>query len=370
MTAALSLSAELPRVYLTGPIAVGDEPARGGFQACNRRTIAALRQRGIDVTPLPYPHPRARGLRKLLEYASGFLLLYLRVLGCESGSIVHVTAVGRHFIYLEFLLVWLARLAGCRVVYDVRAGGARAKYERATALFRFFFERTLRAADHLMVEGQAFQDFIEAVAGRRPVYLPNHLDTSTIAARDRVDPRPDAPTIVYVGRVVPEKGVETILHAGRLLRQAGIATSIRIVGEGDAGYIASLRARYADVDAAWPGPLAPAAVLDTMRHGHFFVFPTRHFSEGQSNALTEAMACGLVPIVSQHGFNEAVAGDAGVALPKDAVAADYARAVEHVWRTPAWEAMSRLAEARARHLYSTPAVVATLLDEYRLLVAS
>ena len=45
-----------------------------------------------------------------------------------------------------------------------------------------------------------------------------------------------------------------------------------------------------------------------MNTSHFFLFPSQNKFEGHSNALTEAMAFGLVPITSNYGFNKTVVG--------------------------------------------------------------
>ena len=188
MTAAPPRTApDLPRIYITGPIASVGEAARGGFQACNRRTIDALGALGVDVQALPYPHPKVRGWRKMAEYMGGFLALYGRVLRCRRGSVLHITSVGAHFIYNEWPLVQLARLRGCKVIFDVRAGAARMLYERGSAMFRRVYRRTLLDADEVMVEGEAFVPFLGGLLGRAPVYLPNHLDVEHVPARGAGD---------------------------------------------------------------------------------------------------------------------------------------------------------------------------------------
>jgi glycosyltransferase involved in cell wall biosynthesis len=114
----------------------------------------------------------------------------------------------------------------------------------------------------------------------------------------------------------------------------------------------------------WAGALPGARIMELLREAHFFVFPTRHIGEGQSNALTEAMACGCVPIASRHGFNEAVIGDAALTLPVDAIAATYADVVESIWPTR-WAELSQRMQRRVRERFSTTAAVRTLLGVYR-----
>jgi glycosyltransferase involved in cell wall biosynthesis len=361
---AMEDAAPLPRVYLCGPIAEAGAAARGGYQACNRRSIEALRHAGVDVVALPYPHPHARGWRKHVEYALGFLRLYGRMLGCERGSILHLTALAVHFVYNEWPLLQLARLRGLRIVYDLRAGAGQAQYEARSACYRWAFRSCLQAAHELMVEGEALRPFVERLARRTPVHLPNHIDTDALPWRDTTAALPAAPTIAYVGRIVAEKGIETVLETAGLLRRGGLEVRLLVAGDGDPGYLHRLREASSELDVRWLGPLSSVAVLALWREAHFFVFPTRHVGEGQSNALTEAMACGCVPLASRHGFNAAVIGDAALTLPVDAAARAYVDALQGLW-PERWALLSERMQRRARENFSTAAVVATLLAVYR-----
>lgn len=354
----------LPRVCLCGPIAEAGAAARGGYQACNRRSIEALRHAGIEVVALPYPHPHARGWRKQIEYALGFLRLYGRVLGCERGAILHLTALAAHFVYNEWPLLQLARLRGLRIVYDLRAGAGQTQYEARGAFYGWTFRSCLRSAHELLVEGEALRPFIERVARRAPLHLPNHIDTDVLPWRRTTSALPAAPTIAYVGRIVAEKGIETVLETARLLRRRGLEVRLLVAGDGDADYLNRLHEMSREIEVRWLGPLSSMAVLALWREAHFFVFPTRHVGEGQSNALTEAMACGCVPIASRHGFNQAVIGAAELTLPSDADAAAYAAAVRQLWPA-AWPALSLRVQQRARDRFSTATALRTLLGVYR-----
>jgi len=42
---------------------------------------------------------------------------------------------------------------------------------------------------------------------------------------------------------------------------------------------------------------------------HFFLYPSTNPTEGHSNALTEAMAFGVIPVASDAGFNRQVVGN-------------------------------------------------------------
>ncbi len=370
----------LPRIYLCGPIAGVGEPARGGFQACNRRTIDALRLRGVDVVELPFPHPKVGGWRKWVQYATGFLALYARVLRCERGSIFHLTALGSHFTWFVWPLAQCARLAGCTLVFDIRAGVAQRNYDAGGALFRAVYAHSLRSADEVMVEGETYLPFVTAIVGRTPYYLANHIDVEALPARQApgsVAARlPEAPaprrvlTIVHVGRLVPEKGIGIVVDACLALQAAGEAVRLRVAGAGEPAYLEQLRAQARDLDVQWLGPQPSAKVLELFAEADVFLFPTSHHGEGQSNALTEALACGCVPIASAHGFNAEVIGTAGVTLPPGSPAQAYADAVRHLWHTPgAWDEASRAARQRAGERFATGPVVERLVDQYRRLAA-
>jgi glycosyltransferase involved in cell wall biosynthesis len=363
-------ASDLPPIYLCGPIAAAGEAARGGYQACNRRTIEALRAAGANVRELPFPHPRARGMKKMVQYAVGFLALYGRVLRCPPRSILHLTALSVHFIYLEWVLMRLARWRGCRLLFDLRAGAGLINYNERTAVYRRTFDATVRCADRCLVEGAELVPFVSRSSGLPTFHFPNHLDTEAIPPRHD-ESLPPFPTVAYAGRIVPEKGVEVLLDACRVMHSLGMAPHVRIAGDGDTAYLDRLRKRYTDLSVEWLGPLPPEQVLALFSSAHFFIFPTQHFGEGQSNALTEALASGCVPIVSRHGFNASVVGATGVVLEPAASPEEYAAQVADIWRNPErWRQLSLAARSSASTAFDTKPVVRSLLTHYRAVMQS
>lgn len=354
----------LPRIYLCGPIAEPGKPARGGFQACNRRTVDALVARGLDVVALAYPEPQTHSVRKLIDYFAGFARLASGVVSCRRSSIFHMTGVHGRLVYAELVLILLARLRGCRCIYDVRAGSAPTHYRRRGPLFRLSFRAALRRTDLLLVEGEELVEFVESVTGRTPAVFPNHVDPNAIP------PRPDfplasLPVVAYAGAVRPEKGVRTLLEACRLLGRAGLPVEVRVAGTGAEPFVDELRDDYEDLGVAWEGAIGSGDVLAMFGGAHFFLFPTSHVGEGQSNALTEAMACGCVPIASEHGFNVSVIGDCGRLLPPQARASDYADALQAIWSSGSWGSLSQRARQRIRDRFSSPRVIDGLIAHYR-----
>lgn len=353
-------------IFFCGPIPRPGATPVGGYEACNRRTIDALREGGARVHDLYYPQPSGGKFAKLGGYLSGFAGL-LRQLGAARGQIFHLTGLYKHFVLAEILLLRRARRSGLRTIYDIRAGSMHKHYARLGPVYRWLFRQLLRSADLVMIEGLDYAPFVEQVTARAAYYLPNHIKAEGIPARP-ADAAPAPLRLIYVGRVNLEKGVETALQSARELRRRGIDCEIAIAGPADPALQQRLQADYPDSGALWLGSLPSAQVLAELGRSHIFLFATRHPGEGHSNALTEAMAMGCVPVASDNGFNRSVIGDAGRVLALDATAAQYADAIETLWSQGQWAGLSQAAMARTKELYSTEQAVSRLQATYLALL--
>lgn len=352
-------------IYLCGPLAPEGQPPNGGYAAANARTLAALRSQQRSVQAMPYPAPVGGGLAKLLGYVSGFRRL-LRQLELQAPGVLHITGLYKQFVLPELLLLRKARRLGYLTVYDIRAGSMLLYYQRLGAVYQALFRRVLREADRVMVEGREYESFVQQLTGQAPFYFPNHVELASLADRTS-PPAGESPVLIYVGRVNLDKGIATLLEAARVLGKRGSPVRVWIVGPAEAALQQALARDYPDVDAQWLGSRSSQAVLDLLAQAHFFIFPTRHRGEGHSNALTEAMSMGCVPLASKNGFNASVIDDAGIILPLEADGAAYASAVSDIWSQGRWLALSLKARARAQAHYGSPAVIGRLQDEYRML---
>jgi glycosyltransferase involved in cell wall biosynthesis len=365
-----STTPKIGPVYLCGPIAEAQAAARGGYQACNRRTIHALREIGVTVETLPYPQPEGKGLDKLLAYLTGFVRLLVRVTGLPQAAIVHITGLYKQFIYIEWIIVQIARLRRCRVMYDIRAGSMLRHFTTRTSIYRATFASVLRSADVVAIEGELYRPLVERITGRPALYLPNHVDSSFSPNLERVAPIGANVKLAYVGRVAPEKGIEVALETVQALRRADVLATATVMGSGEPRYIGRMRKRFGECHVEWTGALDQAGVLARLATAHFFIFPTAHSGEGHSNALTEAMLAGCVPIVSDCGFNRQVVGPSGLVLPVGATSDDYADTVKKVIESATWLVLSTRTSARCRELFSSARVVQVLVGSYRSLQAT
>lgn len=358
----------MPRIAFAGPIADESKPAKGGFEAANRRTIDLLRDHGVKVLELPYPAPRGSVVTKSAVYGLGFAGIAMALIRRRADwDILHITPHLRHFIQAERAVCSVARRLKRPLLLDLRAGGVITQYQRRGPLYRHQFSSLARAADLIAVEGTAYATFVKQWNGNPAFYFPNYVRW-TAAHERRVCPAPvEAGEIrlVTLGRVVPEKGIELSIDLLETLRANGVAASLEIIGGGDTAYISHLGARCRAMPVAFTGPLPPAEVMKRLASRHFFIFASAHPGEGHSNALTEAMACGVVPICSDNGFNRDVVAEAGFVLPQSATVRDYSNCIakfhgeDELWRT-----MSRRATARVRDHYSHEHIIPVLIGHY------
>jgi glycosyltransferase involved in cell wall biosynthesis len=98
---------------------------------------------------------------------------------------------------------------------------------------------------------------------------------------------------------------------------------------------------------------------------HFFVFPTKNEMEGHSNAMTESMAFGVVPICSDHGFNRSVVANCGAVLPKKAGPEKYAQTIMDIWENDRWHLLSQNCKKRIRTHFVSGSVIPGLERMYR-----
>lgn len=119
--------------------------------------------------------------------------------------------------------------------------------------------------------------------------------------------------LVFCGRLDPQKGVADLPRIAARLEAQGDVVAWTIIGDGPEA--AALRREWTAPNVAWAGPLSHERAVAALRDHDVFVLPTR--AEGFSVALLEAMASGLVPVVSaiETGMGEVVNAETGCLVP-------------------------------------------------------
>jgi len=203
--------------------------------------------------------------------------------------------------------------------------------------------------------------------------VPNAVDTSLFHPGDRIEARSRTglpagrPVLVSVGFLTSEKGFHDLMPAfARVLRTNPTALFVVVGGPVayDRQYTARLQAQIEELglrdSVRLVGSVPPDEVPHWLRSADAFALAT--YREGCSNALLEAIACGLPVVVTPAGDNEryVVPGENGFIVPIGDVAALGERLVEVL--SANWD---RERIARSASQYSWRDVAQAVLDFMR-----
>jgi glycosyltransferase involved in cell wall biosynthesis len=236
-----------------------------------------------------------KGLRTLSYVIS--LAAYL-VLHRHEYDVIHV-----HHAHLAAMVgVGVAVRAGKKTVCKIAGAGEAGDMAalRRLPFTRLWLHLLWRLDAVIAVSTALRQELLEhGFPPERIVSIPNGVNTTYFSPGDRASREEgEAPVILFIGNFTRPKGADILLRALALLRGrqgGGITWRLDLLGDGpdrsalrglaeDLGIAASVRFMGLRSD-----------VRDRMRDAALMVLPSR--SEGLSNVLLEAMACGL-PVVS------------------------------------------------------------------------
>lgn len=214
--------------------------------------------------------------------------------------------------------------------------------------WRWFWSirRALRTMDGLSAVSDDLAATYATISGRAVATVPNGINCAPFLAIDPLPPSAETPfRFAMLSRLDPVKRHIDAIDAADRLVERGFDIELHIAGEG------VMRAQLSDLASTRPwvrltGPVDPLAFLSDK---HVFLMPSR--AEGSPLALIEAMASGLLAVVSDLPSLRALAGDAAhyVAISRHDAMAD---AMGQLMAQPAqWRSMSRRARSRAQTFY-------------------
>lgn len=360
----------LPEIIVCGPIAHEGHPARGGFEAANLRLLQTLQKMGYATKRFPYPDTEgANAVAKAMAYAFGFLGIYLKVLrfSADVSTIVHFTPLVKAFLPLELAFCWLVKMRGAKLIVDLRAGTQISHYQERSSFYRTMYRKMLGLADAIAYEGQAYDAFITSIVPDKPRHLfPNFLPDSFLGDISLVE-RQGGPHLVYVGAVSRAKGALQALRVLKILKSEFPDATLTLIGSVDADCAQELETATI-TGLQITGPLSTDAVKNYLEKSHFFLFLTLWKGEGHSNALTEAMGRGCVPVCTDHGFNNSIIGDCGHIVPDREETAQISSLISKTWKNGNWDQLSSMAQTRVDTFFSERAVCGILNKMYEELL--
>jgi glycosyltransferase involved in cell wall biosynthesis len=219
-----------------------------------------------------------------------------------NAAVVHLnTSLDSRGYFRDLAYLLVAKAFAVRVVYQMHDNVFRAFGPERSA-FAPGLRLVGRLPDAVVLlserEAGAWRSFGPAPALQ---VVPNGIDCAPYLRQNRTaDPRGPL-RLIYIGRLAPRKGLPESIEALRLVRSRGIAARLVVAGGGREE--ARLREQVRDAgltrDVSFVGPAYGEHKARLLSQADVLLLPS--YSEGLPYALLEAMATGVVPIVTPVG---------------------------------------------------------------------
>lgn len=334
----------------------------GGAEVGCLKTKKIYETAGVEVVPLDKPTISKGRMRFLLDMLMlPIKLLYL--LYKYPNAVLHIVGFYTKIVYYEWILMQIGRITGHKVVYELRNGSMIRTFENGTEAYRKTLKDLLLKPDVVLCQGMEYVDFIREQWGIERSYYPNYI-MDTFTHKNNLE-RPYPLQLIYFGRVTESKNVDVIIKVLSLVRKAGIDTTLSIIGgysnkykcvldkvineERLSGYITFYGRKSFDF------------IADQLVHSHYFIFPSQEKQEGHSNSLTEAMGLGVVPVVSNVGFNASICGISDLVM-NSIDASAYADKIIDIEKNKLWKYYSDLVYQRVQDNYTQDIVSKNLIS--------
>ena len=362
-------------IYFYATLGDMSKPAFGGGEVGNRRTLHLLKQIGYNVVPIPkYERRDGHSFKDLISKigdATANLWLYVKTLrkGNPKKSVVHIAGFSGSMVYWTLLLIKISKWLGFKTVYELRGGGIIEHYRSNSNLYRWCFEQAINNVDCVFSQGEANRQLIEEIKPHTDFYYyPNYVEEGFMPI-DLPNKPKDTINLIYFGRLSHFKNIELIVDIFNEARSSTDAImTLTIIGNPESeDYFSKIK------DKVSHSPYTSSITLKTrcehdvlkryLNDMHFYIFPTQEGGEGHSNALTEAMAWGIVPIATTQGFNKDVI-DCDDLIVNNLTKEAFSEIINKTLKENTFDGLSKKMYNRARNLYSYNAAYNRLYQKY------
>jgi len=272
----------------------------GGYTTYTNRLIAAqdsFLKSGFEmhfsrVTPPLKLKPKLLvDLFKLLFDAGRALYSMFRY----RPDVIHIHGMYWRSTYREVIFLVLGRIFSANVFYEAR-GGSFSECIQHRSLQGHLARFLLRSAQVVSIQGEKEIGSLAGIAGRSILYMPNVI--SPQLERMRFENKKFSERDVdfcFLGYVSRAKNIELFFNIAELNPDKKF-TCIGFVERG------LLDAVSLPKNVSLLGRLDKVDAFRVLQNTKFFLFPSKMRSEGQPNAILEAIWAGCVPIAFNHGF--------------------------------------------------------------------
>jgi glycosyltransferase involved in cell wall biosynthesis len=246
------------------------------------------------------------------QYRIGFFVVrflidiyaFLRDAWIVRPQVVHVLAQYRRAMPREFALVWLARLFGIKVVYELKAGVFVDWYKTTNSIFRGMAKYCVQKSDAVLGQGMPYVDFVKSELNQQNTFFhPNFVARPEIPEQVREKLNTETLKLLFVGFAYRDKGVFEMIEGCKIASDA-VPIELTMIGMEHVEF-------QEWMDAFDTGDRLKVHRLGRMPHDEvlkaydrhdIYLYPTRHGGEGHNNSINEAMMNAMVIITTRQGF--------------------------------------------------------------------
>jgi glycosyltransferase involved in cell wall biosynthesis len=269
----------------------------------------------------------------------------MRVIRELKPDILHSYLPGQNLLAVMAKVV----LPGTRIVWGVRNANLNDRHRdwlsRVTCRTEIWLSRFPDLIISNSVAGQNYH-LAAGFAGERMVVIPNGIDTDRFAPDRKAGLRcraswgvPSSSLVIgVVGRLARIKDHGTFLRAAAIFSRSRADTRFVCIGSGPDDYLRELRQLGAVLGLSkkviWLGSVTEMPAV----YNALDICCSSSFGEGLSNAISEAMACGIPCVVTDVGDSALVVGDTGVVVRRrnpEMLAAGWAKLADRMAQDPA-----------------------------------
>lgn len=364
-----------PRIYFYANLGDLSKPGYGGGEEGNRRTLSILKSSEFETVIIP-KYKRTTEVAPIRQFLLGVRMLlnllnyiFILLFGRRRNSIVHIVGFYGVMVYWESLLVALASCFGYRIVYEMRGGGAESFYKSGKGFYRFIFDSIIKKSACIFSQGKENIPLLRQICEERDIYYyPNYLTAEFLP---KFCPKKSTDTVkcIFFGRLAPTKHIETIIQTIKdLTENLDLPVHLQLVGDfGSDEYRDKILSLIASLGLEENVEIHAACthneLASLLEDKNFYIFPSTEPREGHSNALTEAMAYGIVPIASGQGFNNSVIGNEELII-SEITPEKISQIIIEIIKNGSFSKLSREMFERVQNLYSYDKNSKKFLDKY------
>lgn len=360
-------------VYFTGSLPNKGKVPVGGGEVGNMRTLRMLQSFGYETKVVRRIRSNAvdSKVKRIITYPFRFLLNFLHfffvlICGDRNNGIVHIAGFYGPTISIECAQVFLAKLLGYRLVYEMRGGGADNFYDNGSEYYRKQFRFCIKKADYIFSQGKENEALLNNLCRTPVFYYPNCVQKGFYP-----ESMPSKPMnkirLLFYGRIEEEKNPLLIVEVAALLQKVYNNITLTIIGNGQSEILTQVKTKMKNSLSNGSYELLPGCEHDKLQSHisdkHFYIFPSVQPREGQSNAITESMSFGIIPIASPQGFNRSTIGDDRL-IVESLRAEDYANRIKEIIVKDEIEYYSQYVRKRFIEHYTEDAVFKRTKEEY------